>query len=271
MSTIWLDDIDSEGDYDSEGGYDTEADYDSEDARSDAARRARARQIALARRRVAVAKSSRPSTNVTAATPSPRQTVAAIRNLDLETKVGADSLRRMLEESNRRASRATYATVASLAVDQALDSFQSDLNGHDIVRAGLRSTPLLLLSPQRKRRGFEGFLLDPRVIGAAAVAGVLAGGKFFTRGTGVQKIGIVGITDDKFVGYALDGKDNPITVPFAWSSQNATVISVTNAADGSYTAGSAGTTMITLSAGGRNALASVTVDDSGDIDLTPIV
>jgi hypothetical protein len=191
MSTAWMEDLetegydDSEGEYDSEAEYDSEGEYDSEDARSDARRRrARARRVALARRRMITARGRRPSTAV-APTSTPRQTVAAIRNLDLETKVGEDSLRQALDRSNQRANRATYATVASVAVDQAFESFQTDFAGHEFVRAGLRFAPLLLLSPARRRPGFEGFALDPRVIGGAAIIGIVAADKLRDRDEGV--------------------------------------------------------------------------------------
>jgi hypothetical protein len=196
MSTAWMEDLetegydDSEGEYDSEAEYDSEGEDDSEDARSDARRRrARARRVALARRRMITARGRRPSTAV-APTSTPRQTVAAIRNLDLETKVGEDSLRQALERSNRRATRATYATVASVAVDQAFESFDSDFSGHEFVKAGLRFAPLLLLSPQRKRPGLEGFALDPRVIGGAAIIGIVAADKLRDRDDSVDSVTI---------------------------------------------------------------------------------
>ena len=181
MSEAWIEDFESDAWDEGEGDYAGEAGYDSEDARSDAIRRARARRIALARRRMAASsRARRPSTAVTAPT-TPRQTVAAIRSLDLETKVGEDSLRRALERSNRRATRATYATIASVAVDQAFDSFEEEFDGHDFVRAGMRIAPLLLLSPERRRPGLEGFVLDPRVIGGAAVVGIVAADKLRNR------------------------------------------------------------------------------------------
>src|SRR3954471_17047344 len=101
MTSTWLDDYQSEAFDDSEGyddrddEYDSEAFDDSESAGSDAQRRAKARR-ALARRRMAGARSRRvpspsPSRRVT-----PTQAVSAIRNLDLQTKVTEDSLRSAL-------------------------------------------------------------------------------------------------------------------------------------------------------------------------------
>jgi hypothetical protein len=196
--TTMIDDYESEADYDSEAE-DYEADFegegegeDFEDARSDALRRrrvARARRLRAARQRMARAQARRqPAPSPTQATP--RKTVEAIRNLGLETKVGEDSLRSAIDRANRRATRATYATVAGVAIDQAFDTFDKDLAGHEFVRAGLRLAPLLLLSPQRRRPGFEGVVLDPRFIGAAAVAGLLAVDKLRDRDDDVDRMNV---------------------------------------------------------------------------------
>lgn len=216
MSTMLLDDYDydSEADYDGEAeDYDSEGeDYEAEDydgegegedfenARRNALRRqraararriraARARQVRAARQRSAQARRRGVAPAPRPAPTTPRQTVAAIRTLDLENKVGEDSLRTAIARSNRRATRATYATVAGVAINQAFDTFEKDLDGHEFVRAGLRLSPLLLLSPQR-RPGVEGVLLDPRVMGAAAVAGLVAVGQFRERDDDVASIEI---------------------------------------------------------------------------------
>jgi hypothetical protein len=258
MTTMPLEDYESEADYDSEGEDYGEVDYgsegeDYEDARSDAIRRARARRIALGRRRTAMQRTRRPVTTVSR-TPTPRQTVAAIKNLDLESKVSDDSLRRAIDQVNRRAARATYATVASVALDQALDTFEADLAGHEFVRAGLRAAPLLLLAPQR-RPGLEGVLLDPRVIGAAAIAGVVAIGALRERDDDVDLIEVdvpdldVTSPHGRFVGIAVNkrGADTGATV--TWNSLDSTVLSVDSA--GNFTVVAAGTARVTASAGGR--------------------
>jgi hypothetical protein len=234
MTTTWLED------YESEAFDDSEAYDDSEDARSDARRRARARQIALERRRAAATRAGRPPVPPRPVTPT--QAVSAIRNLDLEAKVTEDSLRRALERSNSRARRATYVTVASTTIEQALDSFGGDLAKHDFVRAGLRFAPLLLLAPERRRKGIEGWALDPRVLGAAGVVGVLAASRFHRKGAAVGRIvvknsgismatgatgGLTAVVLDKD-GNTLTG--NPVFGPTTDSS----VIDVQG--DGNYTA-----------------------------------
>jgi len=190
--TSWTEDMESEdiGDavWESEdfGEGDGEGSDDSEASRWDADRRARARRLAMARQR---AYQYRPAVRrTTVRTVTPRETVSAIRELDLQTKVGNDSLRAMLERANRRARRANYVVPASLAVDQLIDTFGDDLEDHDFVRAGLRSLPLLLLSPERTKRGFEGFVLDPRVLGIAGVVAIVGAGQFHQRGTGISHL-----------------------------------------------------------------------------------
>ena len=108
-----------------------------EESRSDRRRRERQRQAMLERQRQRQARKRQARCAATATArqragqsprrgPSPRQTIRAVRSLDLETKVGLDSLRRAVEESNRRANRATWAAVAGTAVDQGLDSFDDE-------------------------------------------------------------------------------------------------------------------------------------------------
>jgi hypothetical protein len=267
MTSPW-EDLESEAYDDSEGDYDSEADYDSEDTRADAARRARARRITLARRRMVQSRlrPSPPTPMVRA--PTPRQTVAAIRNLDLETKVGEDSLRRALDQSNRRAARATWATVASVAVDQGLDSFGSTLAGHQFVRAGLRFAPLLLLSPQ-KRAGFEGWILDPRVIGGAAVAGVVAAGVFHNRGSRVDNIEIAAPTlvegdTGRLRAVTVDRNGNVIDNIIVWKSQDDAILSV--APTGEFEAKSDGTALVTATGGGFTKAIFLIVNEDSSVD-----
>ena len=85
--------------------------------------------------------------------------------------MGLDSLRRAVEESNRRANRATWAAVAGTAVNQGLDSFSANLT-NQYLRAGARFAPLLFLSPGKKKSGVEGFVTDPRFIGGASILGI---------------------------------------------------------------------------------------------------
>jgi hypothetical protein len=247
MTTMQLDDYESEADYDSEAE-DYDADFegegegeDLEDARSDALRRrrlARARRIRAARQRMARAQARRPVRPTVPSQPTPRKTVEAIRNLDLETKVGEDSLRMAIERANRRATWATYASVGGLAIDQAFDTFEKDLAGHEFVRGGLRLLPLVLLSPQRRRPGLEGVVLDPRFIGAAAVAGLLTVGKIRERDDDVDLIKIQNELDSNIASGDLlavavnkKGADTGQTV--TWTPVNKAGLKVES--DGSFT------------------------------------
>lgn len=58
--------------------------------------------------------------------PSPA-TITAIRAVDLDNKVEQDSLRRLIEQANGRASRAAYSALATGAVGQALDTYEAKL------------------------------------------------------------------------------------------------------------------------------------------------
>jgi hypothetical protein len=299
MSEAWAESLESEGwdtvgegAYDSEfageGAYDSEATgegaYDSEstgeasygeESRSERYRRERQRRIRLERQRQAqLRRQRRPAPRRAAppqrlprpAGPSPRQAITAVRSLDLETKVEQDSLRRALEESNRRATRATYAALASVAVDQGLDSFGTDLDNHPYVRAGARFAPLLLLSPEKKKSGFEGFVADPRLWGFVAISGIAVIGKFRSAGQGVHTINIfnpgpitLGAPEDAAVtgtltAVVLDKSGNvlpPAQYPITWASQSPdNALTVTNPSTGAYTAGAPGTALVTAQAGG---------------------
>ena len=262
MTSTWLDDYeseafdDSEAYDDSEGEYDSEAYDDSESARSDAGRRARARRIALARRRMAVARSRRVPSPTPPRRVTPTQAVSAIRNLDLQTKVTEDSLRSALERSNSRARRNMYVIVASTAVEQALDSFSTDLVTHDFVRAGARFAPLLLLAPERRRKGLEGWALDPRVLGAAGIVGVVAAGRFAHKGAGVGRIVVsnasislgAGATG-KFTATVLDKDGAPLTVPLVYGpTTDSSVLTVDS--DGNFTALREGGVKVLVRSGG---------------------
>jgi hypothetical protein len=282
MSEAWVDSVDSEalgeGAYDSEalgeGAYDSEAfgeGYEAfgEESRSARRQRERQRQIMLARQRQAQLRRQRQPTQVQRpappAGPSPRQTITAIRSLDLETKVGQDSLRRALEESNRRAARATWAAVASAAVDQGLDSFGADLDNHEYIKAGARFAPLLFLSPEKTRRGVEGFVTDPRVLGGAAIVGIALLGNFRTRSQGIASLRIVpptgrivapvtGTSTSTITANALDrnGKLVIPQPPITWSSSDPATLAFQDSATGTFTltAGNTGTVQITAQGGG---------------------
>ena len=195
MSEAWVDSVDSEalgeGVYDSEalgeGAYDSEAygegAYDAfgEESRSARRQRERQRQIVLARQRQAQLRQQRQPAQVQRpappAGPSQRQTITAIRFLDPETKVGQDSLRRALEASNRRAARATWAAVASAAVDQGTASWPwrrtRVAKGRFTVTASSRFYSLsLLLSDAYYRENKAAVEADKR-IGAGADPGLV--------------------------------------------------------------------------------------------------
>jgi hypothetical protein len=296
MSETWADAMDSEaydafgeGAYDSEaygeGAYDSEAYGDAsdeglgEESRSARRRRERQRQILLERQRqrerqrLAQRRPQRPMRSerrpVRPAGPSPRQTIAAVRSLDLDTKVELDSLRRAVEESNRRAARATWAAVASTSVDQGLASFFTDAQSHPYVAAGVRFAPLLFLSPEKKRGGVEGFATDPRVIGGAAILGIALLGTFRNRPQGVGSIAglpnqpiSVSISEPagnpvlNAVALSRDGVQLPQT-QLSWTSSNSNALAV-DPSSGAMTPKQAGSSVVTAAAGG--AASSVTVN-----------
>jgi hypothetical protein len=256
--TTFLEDIGSEdigedlgeAAWDGEDVGESEDFADSEDTRWDAARRARARRLALERRRAVARRQppvqGRPATR----TITPRQTVTAIRQLDLQTKVSNDSLRATLERANARARRANWVTVASLGIDQALDTFGEDLADHDFVRAGLRSLPLALLSPERKRHGVEGFILDPRVIGLAGVVGIVAAGKLSHRDSGVARVEVLDRSvsgTGRLQAVATDKQGRMLSEAVTFRSLDPSTLTVNP--DGTFDAKGTGSVFVTATAG----------------------
>jgi hypothetical protein len=279
MSEAWVDSVDSEalgeGVYDSEalgeGAYDSEAygegAYDAfgEESRSARSQRERQRQIVLARQRQAQLRQQRQLTQVRRpvppSAPSPRQTITAIRSLDLETKVGQDSLRRALEASNRRAARATWAAIASAAVDQGIDTFGADLKDHEFIKAGARFAPLLFLSPEKKRGGAEGFVTDPRVIGGAAILSLVLVGNFRNRTQGIARFTITppstalvapvsGTSTGSITATAFDRNGNPISPQPAitWSSSDPDRLAFPDRTSGTFTLTAHQTGKVTITA-----------------------
>ena len=224
---------------------------------SDADRRRRQQQILLARQRQAQLRrrpSPRPQRPVT-----PRQTIAAlrtdVRDLNLETKLDMDNLRRAVAEARRRAARATYSAVATVAVSQGLDTFEANLANHPFVRATARWAPLAILPGDRQRKGLEGVLLHPAFIGGAVVTGIVVLGRVTTTSKEVRNINIPNpspLTDGmtgNLVGIPVDGSGRTVQgINLTWTCTDQTVLSVTKG--GGFKALSVGQVVVTASTDG---------------------
>ena len=204
MSTTWLDSSDAYGDTEAYGDMESSGDaevygdteaygegeaYGDTEAYDEETRRARERRLALARRRRESRMRAR-IPRVGPTPPTPRQVISAVRNVDLEANVRTDQLRSRLSAQGRRMTRAEYAAAASVIVSQFMESFDEPDNTY--VRAGLRYAPLLLLStPRRSRGGVDGFVTDPRVVGAVAMAGIAFFGDQRRRGSAVARLDLL--------------------------------------------------------------------------------
>jgi hypothetical protein len=238
-----------------------------EESRSARQRRERQRQILDARRQAHLRRTGRPqfpaSRPVRAAVRA-RPTITAVRSPDLETRAAQDSLRRALEESNRRASRATWAAVAGAAVDQGLASFEDDLKNLPYVAAGARFAPLLFLSPQKKRGGVEGVITDPRVVGGAAILGIALLGNFMNKPKDVSQIQIMSpstiASGGTLSAMAYDRNGKPLTdANITWQSGSTDLqVSPTGTITGS--SGAQGTVLVF--AGGKSQSQQVTISGS---------
>jgi hypothetical protein len=190
MTETWMDSEDyddiGEGYFD---GDDIGEDLDEESKAARIKRQQQVQRIKRARMQQAQLRRVRQSRSPARPTGPGRPAIRAIRSLDLKTEVEQDSLRRAIEESNRRAGRATWAAIASATVDQGLSSFSNDLkNLPPYVAAAARFAPLLLLSPQKKRGGVEGILTDPRFAGFVGITGFAVLGHLRGRPSGVDQL-----------------------------------------------------------------------------------
>ncbi len=265
MTTLWTDDPDVEGaEYDdSESLWDSDSeDFDSEDTDAEASAadrrrraRARARRVALARRRQAAARARSVARRQPSAVTPQKATAAAVRTLDLETKVQEDSFRNALAAQNKRMSRGEYAAVLGAAVNQFIETFQAPDNAY--ARAALRFSPLLLLAPPSRGRGIDGLIKDPRVIGAAAIAGLVFVGEERNDKKKVHQVNILGLEQVKVstaATYAADvfdskGRNLPAE-KVTWACIDATNKSAIDPASGVFKAGAdAGSVFITATAG----------------------
>jgi hypothetical protein len=268
MTTMGLDDTDMEfGEYDegesderwddSEGEDQDAEGRSSRDRDRDRRRRAVQQRVVQARGRRELARGRAEARGgargpTAPARTTPQQAVTAIRNLDLETKVQEDTFRRAITTQNKRMNRSDYAAVASIAINQAIESFDAPDNPY--ARAAARFSPLLLLSPQRKRPGLEGFVLDPRVMGGAAVLAITVLGENRRRFTLAREITISSPSElaagdsDQLLADVLDARGKVLDAPVSWVSSNPDLAAV--GPNGVVQAVKVGTAIITAEADG---------------------
>lgn len=247
---------------------DSASDY-AEESRSAARRRARQRQIMLARQRRAQPPPARQPA-VAPRGPVVRAIRAEPRATDLETRAMLERLRRRLDEANRAATRNAWAAEASTAASQILDSFDTGLAEHDWARAAIRGAPTLLLTPGKPRRpGLEGILLDPRVAGGALLAAIWAVGRFTNVSKGVDSVSVSivpsattlaaepGPTSIQVVAVALDraGAQVP-NAAFVFESSDQTIFKAgptgVSVSVGTLTAVKTGTASLKVTSGGKS-------------------
>ena len=257
--------------YEGEGSGEAAYEGFGEDARSDARRRARQRQIMAARQRQRQGQLRRPPTppprRAAVTVPSQRQAMTAIRSSDLDVRAELDSMRRALAKARRNGDMAMYSAVLSALASQGIDTFGTRLEKHDIVKAFFRTAPLALLWPQKPRRGIEGVLLHPAFVGAAGIAAIFISGKVVNASHGVDSISVISPVSVKagktvnLSAVAVDRKGNDVPgITITWSPQSGNIATVDN--NGVCTGGTDGAgqqTIITAAGGGATGRIQVNV------------
>ncbi len=195
--------------------------------------------------------------------PSPA-TVTALRAVDLDNKVEQDSLRRAIDEANRRASRSMYSALATGAVSQALDTYQDNLKDHAFIRAAARFAPLAILPGDQKRKGVEAVLLHPAFLSGALIGGIFLIGKVTNAVPGVHDIRMavpntIKVDDaGTLEGFPVDRNNRRIPgVTVIWKSSDNAVLQVRE--DGTFEAKTTGKVVVTATAGDVPVLANVEV------------
>jgi hypothetical protein len=240
MTTLWTDDPDAAfdesdalwGDEDAEGDLGGE-DF-GEESRDARRRRERARRnrIALRQQQQAAARAKAVQRRQPSAVSPQRSTAQAVRTLGLENKVQEDAFRSAIAGQNKRLSRAEYAAVLTALVAQGMASFETPNNPY--VAAALRYAPLVVLDPPPKGHGVEALIKDPRVLGAAAVAGLVFAGDHWgsqakTANQAANQIKIsapstMALSESPvtLMAYVLDSKGRPLSgvQQVTWSIDN---------------------------------------------------
>lgn len=265
MSTGWMDDTEA-ADY---GGEDLfgEGDIDSEsgDEESRASRRRRAQRIAAERRRkeLARARTRDVARQATPSAPTQRETVAAIRDLDLETKVQQDTFRSAVTELKKAQYLSGLATASTIAINQGFQSFGRPGNG--AVAAIVSAAPLgLLLTSPGIGKGFGRYLTNPGVVGALAVTGIAILGRNKNMFGGAKEIRILSVptltraATFRFRGDVIDGNGKTIDKAVTWESDDTTIATV-DATTGLVTAIGVGSAVITAKFEGITARVFLTV------------
>jgi Bacterial Ig-like domain (group 2) len=158
---------------------------------------------------------------------------AAVQTVDIENKLQADDLGRGLAMQRQRMGRSEYAFAASKVLDVA-QQFPA-ISGNAFLKSAVPLAPLLLLLPERRGRGAESFITDPRIWGIG-LGGALA---LFLHFQGqAPAVVAVGVTPDPVTlpvpatitlqATARDQSNRPIPGrTFNFSSLNAAVATVT--------------------------------------------
>jgi hypothetical protein len=205
-----------------------------------------------------------------------RTTQAAVRTLDLENKVQADMVKRTLEAQAKRQGRAELAAVLGVVAGQFRATFEDriDLLKNPLVGAGVSYAPLLALSPGMPGSGPSKYLRDPRLIGLAAIGGILAADKLTRpRAAVVTRVVITGVPQIPegatviFVADAFDDKGKNLPEVATWTSSDTNVAKV-DSATGAVTGENPGFAVITATMAGvvaRTGVAVVAVQGDGQV------
>ncbi|MEM7292039.1 MAG: Ig-like domain-containing protein [Pseudomonadota bacterium] len=99
-----------------------------------------------------------------------QKTKAQVQKVDIENKVVSSALSKKVAKVNDRVSGSEHAIALTKVIDEVKENFP-DLLENPIIKTALPLAPLLLLDPNKKGAGVEGFIKDPRAWGTILAAG----------------------------------------------------------------------------------------------------
>lgn len=259
MTDIWTDqgDLDYVDSDEGEDLYDGGEGFDDESrsgdrrrrARAARARAARAQQIAAARYR-ARERTGNVTSSTTAPRPTAQKAVAAIKNLDLETKVQEDAFRRTISAQDKRVTGAEVAALVAALTPTTIRVFGID---NTLAQTALTAAPLAFLRPKSHGTGIEAVVKDVRVLGLVGAATLLVVEHQRGKSSTAQRIDVLGPSqlvegeEDVFLADVLDGRGKPAKTAVTWSSDNPGVATI-DPASGRVRAGIPGVAVISAKA-----------------------
>lgn len=158
---------------------------------------------------------------------------------------------KILKAHEQRIGRNEYAQAASKVMDEFKGRFPDLFENNNLIRTAFPLASLLFLKPEKKGKGFESVIFDPRVWGPVLAGGIALFDSVFNKLTLQLDGPLEGAVGDvgHFGAIAEDRRGQPISpqpTSFEWTSSNPAVAEVVDQKTGQVTGRAQGTALITV-------------------------